>query len=489
MANPEHIALLRKGVAKWNERQRRGDFEPDLEEAEFSEVFRTRVIEDSAGAEIRRMLLRRTSGVDLSGIDLGGANLQEAGLENVKFSKANLRFADLRNCALNGASFNCADLDYADLRGASTLGMADFKGASFVRAKLNASDFSGADLRNAILADANLCGTDLRHAWLSGANLSRTQLWRAFLFSKNPTESSKTTISGGKISNIGDLLEVCRNVQRKYDTNGYLQYFRGEGCDTWELCPSLMRDERLHKAEGEMLVDLISRRPEEFENVDFALGQWVLAQHHGLPTRLLDVTQNPLVALFHACEKPDGWGRLHVFPVSRDMVKPFSSDTISVIANFAKLSFADQQLLLTRKCEYGDALSAMEFPIARDRLYHLIRQEKPHFQEKINPKDLFRVFIVEPQRSFERLRAQSGAFLISAFHGRFEPDEILKWNDAIPIYDHYVIAIPPDSKESIIQELRLLNITRETLFPGLDQTATAVTDRFRITSEPSSREE
>ena len=35
------------------------------------------------------------------------------------------------------------------------------------------------------------------------------------------------------------------------------------------------------------------------------------------------------------------------------------------------------------------------------------------------------MFLVEPQQSVERLRAQSGAFLISAFHERLERSQIV----------------------------------------------------------------
>ena len=111
------------------------------------------------------------------------------------------------------------------------------------------------------------------------------------------------------------------------------------------------------------------------------------------------------------------------------------------------------------------------------RLYHLIRQEKPHFLEKVDPKDLFRVFIVEPQQSFERIRTQSGAFLISAFHERFEPQEILKMNSAIPVYEHYALEVPHKCKKRIMEELNLLNVNRETLFPGIDEAAKAITQR------------
>ena len=71
-----------------------------------------------------------------------------------------------------------------------------------------------------------------------------------------------------------------------------------------------------------------------------------------------------------------------------------------------------------------------------NRLYQFIRLEKPSFQERIDPIDLLRVVVVEPRRSFERIRVQSGAFLISAFHERFEEVEIQKSTTNLPIYDH-----------------------------------------------------
>ncbi len=104
------------------------------------------------------------------------------------------------------------------------------------------------------------------------------------------------------------------------------------------------------------------------------------------------------------------------------------------------------------------------YPEAMRLLYELIRQEKPNFEERIDHRDLFKVFVVEPQQSFERIRAQAGAFLISAFHERFERHEFLKSNPDTPIYDHLTRIVPRYNKENLLEELRLLNLTRETLF-------------------------
>ena len=60
---------------------------------------------------------------------------------------------------------------------------------------------------------------------------------------------------------------------------------------------------------------------------------------------------------------------------------------------------------------------------------------------------------------FDRLKAQSGAFLISAFHERFEREEVLKWNAEVPLYAHHVLEVPFGRKPAIIDELQLLNVT------------------------------
>ena len=488
MANPEHIKWLLEGVESWDRRREQQDFKPDFVGANIYEEFHKAGKLDSDG------------NIPLSRINLSGANfhnsclstpytLNGADLRHANLWSANLQDAQLTNSRLDGAVLCGTIFDNANLHGASLCGVktasTGFGGADLSQADLTNTELGLAYLENANLSYATLTGTDLATANLTGADLGGARPWKAKLYpDRDSTTRPHTNADNDKrINCIADLIKECRDLGARHADD--VLYFRGECTNAWELRPSVMRCSKedrfsLRAGESNMLLELMARRPEDFKDTTSALAQWVLAQHHGLKTRLLDVTRNPLVALFCACESDGELGRLHVFSVPRELVKPFNSDTISIIANFSKLARAEQNLLLgwTGKDieeREPDPQFSHIYEDAMRRLYHLIRQEKPYFETRIDPRDLFRIFVVEPQQSFERVRAQSGAFLISAFHERFERDEILNWNPGIPIYDHSTLEVLNENKQHILDELRLLNITRETLFPGLDEAAKAVT--------------
>ena len=485
MANPEHLAWLEEGPDRWNARRRSQNFQPDLQDANISRAL---------GAEDREFI-HSTQRANARGINLSFANLRDAKLINIDLTGANFVQADLSGASLVNSLFTKSLFVETALRD-TKLHSANFNEAKFILSGLEGAQFIGADLRGAQLWRCSLGGAHLYNADLTRTDFLQSQPLKAHLFL--PTEHKdvgSTSFDSRKIDGIEDLLIRCREF-RKVHGDDIALYFRGESSSSWDLRPSVMRDNRdgqesLRPVEGEMLNDLMTRQPESFSQLESAFAQWVLAQHHGLRTRLLDITRNPLVALYYACNgHQDEDGRLHVFAVPKSLIKPFNSDTISVIANFAKLPRGEQNMLLGKTKEdaaddvfpsNGDDLlrwTDEESPRVKARLYSNIRRERPYFEERIDIRDFYRVLVVEPERMSERIRAQSGAFLMSAFHERFERHEVLGLNRQTPVYAHFPLKLPTAQKRTVLDDLRLFNVTRETLFPSVDEAAHAVTTQY-----------
>jgi uncharacterized protein YjbI with pentapeptide repeats len=101
MANDEHVSVLSRGAAAWNEWRADHDETSDLSQAGLRGL-------DLSGFDLSRADLR---GADLRGTNLSRASLSEAHLEGANLFKAVLDGADLAGAFLNGAQFlNCAQL-------------------------------------------------------------------------------------------------------------------------------------------------------------------------------------------------------------------------------------------------------------------------------------------------------------------------------------------------------------------------------------------
>jgi uncharacterized protein YjbI with pentapeptide repeats len=134
-AHPAQVALLKEGVAKWNE-WRLSFF-------------------DESGLSASGWLTPPVYHPDLTRADLSEENLGGADLTRADLRRADLRRADLTRADLSGADLTSANLSGAELR------EANLSGANLTSANLSGADLRGANLNFAILGDTNLSGVHL----------------------------------------------------------------------------------------------------------------------------------------------------------------------------------------------------------------------------------------------------------------------------------------------------------------------------------------
>jgi len=229
-----------------------------------------------------------------------------------------------------------------------------------------------------------------------------------------------------EVRSVSDLIKFLKEDRPEKEP----LWFRGQADAAWSLLPSLARsggidvELTLFKRFKQNALPFMMQRPEtEWE--------WLFVmQHHGLPTRLLDWTESPLVALYFIVTdntSVDRAGALWtLLPLELNKASKFQARFKNDIPGFGDDDHLDSYLpskLRSQQAAYG--------PLAAIAL-----------------------------RNNPRIQVQQGVFTVS--HIELTP---LEGDGNAPYLWRYII--PAEAKADIRAELDMLNISKLSLFPEL----------------------
>lgn len=262
-------------------------------------------------------------------------------------------------------------------------------------------------------------------------------------------------------------------------TGAMRNYFSGvKKTDFWDVIPSIFRGDFLSVEHTLMQVPLL-KAPYEFISINNDFEIMTKYQHYGMCTRLLDLTTNPLVALYFACEE---YGEVCYKGIEDEedtkmqeangvifFNKKYSVSTneidIKVISSLSQIDLSNYNTLesILRKLTERKAISKE----LEERW-----KSKEHYEEFINI--IQNNYIVTPPYNNERLSRQCGMFLLAGCFNFVYTESISEssiekgYKDLRDEFDRNFFYISGENKKAILEELDTYNINEATLFPELE---------------------
>lgn len=256
------------------------------------------------------------------------------------------------------------------------------------------------------------------------------------------------------ITSLPEYIELVANYK-----SGTI--YRGVSRKNHELRPGVGRigktdteEKRCKALDGEykLLGNFWEISPAYQECADFT-AMAVLAQHHGVPTRFLDWSGNPLVALYFAVRKLDAGSDKENTGIVYAARVPNYTDQWEI--NY-------ESYVLFEDKKRTDRFREKRADFDPDNIKNFLE-----YQERILKELGDTIFLFSPVCISHRMHAQASMLT-------FHPDPFTPMTEEVVAEIH----IPPEHKRKIKKMLARCGVHEFALFPGLDGLGTWLTDTY-----------
>jgi len=270
------------------------------------------------------------------------------------------------------------------------------------------------------------------------------------------------------VGSVEDYISTICEMNDKYKNLEH--FYRGHYHYKYQLVPSLFRKAKFFNNESDIYMDFKTQYYNELSHKKY-IEILTTMQHYKMPTRLLDTTSNPLVALFMACDKPQGFhtkyygiGEVIYMSIEKKNIKYSDSNAVTLLSSLAVLETKYKQELYEKIIEYSKTKdeSIYKNSIAYKRFVAEVQNELAYFDESFfDPLILLNHLHVKVGMINERIIAQSGSFILFGLcnyqTGEYEPLSTVSNERIFSVNRPY-----------ILKQLEMLNISTGSMYPDKD---------------------
>jgi len=232
-----------------------------------------------------------------------------------------------------------------------------------------------------------------------------------------------------QVRSISEYLEKITSLKEDHEK----LWFRGHASNEYKLMPTIYRNPYNWENEAALLHQFKARAVRFLGHIPSDSAEWLfIMQHHATPTRLLDWSENALVALAFAVQYRN------TNHIENDAVV-WCLNPIRLNSRVRYASYEHEKIPNICEC---DDLHSM------------------YFSSVI--QNTFPVAIIGPQNT-ERIIAQKGVFTLFPSRASFDMESLDQADDFL-----VRIVIPKDDIDKIKKDLYYIGITESSLFPELD---------------------